>query len=232
MSMEDYLVTITNDLKETNKKLKEENQCLKDEIITLKNELQTLNKKEYIQELESTINTLQVELASKTESQESLKRDVEFLRNRFDDFIELFAECINENETNKYDINDDKSLLFGVNIDSRFIYTATQKALKNYLSILKCNYIQQFIISDFKPTQKSDIVLIGEVFADYIRLSNISSKEKIYGLVEIGLLNNNDIQIKFYGNQNIEESFEKKKKIYSKELNLNETILQDETSFS
>lgn len=230
--MEDYLVTITNELKETNKKLKEENELLKEEIIKLNKKLQSLNNEKYIQELESTINTLKTELESKRESQELLKKDVEFLRSRFDDFIELFAEYINEDEANKYDINDDKDLIFGVNIDSRFIASASKKAIKNYLTILKCDSIQNFSINDFKPTQKSDIVLLGEVFADYIRLSHISNKDKIYGLVEINTSNNNDIQIKFYGNQDIKESFEKFKKIYSKELNLSEAILQNKPSLS
>lgn len=225
--MEDYLITITNELKENNKKLKEENQSLRDEIAILKKELQTIDNQGYIKELESTINALQTELISKAKSQETLKHDIEFLRNRFDGFIELFVECISDNTANKYDISDDKSLIFGVNIDSKFINTATKKALSNYLSILKCNNIQNFIITDFKPKQKSDIRLIGEVFADYIRLSNITNEEKIYGLVDIKSLNNDNIQIKFYGNKNIEENFKKFQKIYSKELNLNEAILQD-----
>ncbi len=230
--MEDYLVTITNELKESNKKLKEENQSLRDEITTLKKKLQAIDNQAYIKELESTINVLQTELISKTKSQETIKHDIEFLRDRFDGFIELFVECISDNAANKYDISDDKSLIFGVNIDSKFINTATQKALSNYLSILKCDNIQNFIITDFKPKQKSDIRLIGEVFADYIRLSNITNEEKIYGLVEVRLSNNDNMQIKFYGNKNIEENFKKFKKIYSKELNLNETILQDQPSFS
>lgn len=224
--MEDYLATITNELKENNKKLKQENQTLREEILSLNEQIKSLNNDDYVQELESIIDTLRAELDSKRASQEKLKTDIKYLSTKFDDFIELFAEYIDEDDTNSYDIGNDKSLIFGVNIDPKFISSATQKALKNYLAILRCNNIQSFVIDDFKPTQKDDIMLIGEVFADYVRLSNITNKDKIYGLVKMSV-NDNAIQIKFYGNRDIENDFEKFKKIYSKELNLSEAILQD-----
>ncbi|RAX55171.1 hypothetical protein CCY99_00290 [Helicobacter sp. 16-1353] len=227
--MEDYLVTITNDLKDNNKKLQYENEALKQEILKLKEHIKVLENSDYINELESNVDSLKTMLKNERDSQKKLRDDVNMLSQRLDEFLALFSTYINDNEDNDiYDINDDKSLLFGINIDSGFIQNATIKSIKNYLSILKCNNIQTFTINDFSTNKKSDIILIGEVFADYIRLSNLANDINIYGLVEMSMPNifeQNAISIKFYGNKNIEEDFIKFKKIYSRELNLKDSIL-------
>lgn len=229
--MEDYLVTITNDLKQTNKSLSRENDNLRQEVIKLKEYIKLLENSDYVRELESTITTLQTKLATEQESYQKLKNDVEILGARLDDFLALFANHIDNEENRDYEISDDKSLLFGVNLDSHFIQNASSKAIKNYLYVLKCNQIQNFEISDFSTIKESELHLIGEVFADYIRLSHLANNSHIYGLIEMSIPNifeQNTITIKFYGNKNIENDFVKFKKIYSKELKLENSILLNE----
>lgn len=229
--MEDYLVTITNDLKKHNRELQHKNDALQQEILKLKEHIKVLENSDYINELESNLALLKTALKTERDSQKKLKDDVKILSTRLDEFLALFSTYINDGDdsiNNIYDIGDDKSLLFGVNIDLDFIQNSTIKTIKNYLSILKCNNIQTFVINDFSTNKKSDIILIGEVFADYIRLSNLANDVNIYGIIEISMPNifeQNAISIKFYGNKNIENDFIKFKKIYSKELNLKDSIL-------
>lgn len=227
--MENYLVTITNDLRDNNKRLQHENKTLQQEVLKLKERIKVLENSDYVSELESNISMLKNTLKNERDSQKKLKDDVEILSKRLDEFLALFSTYINDSENNDiYDINDDKSLLFGVNIDSSFIQNSTIKAIKNYLSILKCNNVQTFSINDFSTNKKSDIILIGEVFADYIRLSNLANDINVYGLLEISMPNifeQNAISIKFYGNKDVENDFIKFKKIYSRELNLKDSIL-------
>ncbi|RDU65163.1 hypothetical protein [Helicobacter sp. MIT 14-3879] len=226
--MENYLANLTNDLRESNKKLNYENQSLQEEIIKLKEHIKVLEKSDYIDELEFNIKTLQDALKNERQTQQILKNDVESLSKRLDEFLTLFATYINEDEENNiYKINNDKSLMFGVNIDSAFIKNSNPKAIRNYLNILKCNNIQNFIINDFQIQKKSDVILIGEVFADFIRLSNLNNEAHIYGLVEMSMpnvINQNAIAITFYGNKDIKEEFSKFKKIYSNQLNFKDSL--------
>lgn len=225
--MENYLANLTNDLKESNKKLYYENQNLQEEVIKLRERIKVLDKSEYIDELEFNIASLKEALKNERESQKILREDVESLSKRLDEFLALFATYISDEENESYKLGNDKSLMFGVNIDSSFIINSSLKAIKNYLNILKCDNIQHFIINDFHTNKKSDIILIGEVFADFIRLSNLHSNKHIYGLVEISMpdiLNQNAISIRFYGNKDIEEEFAKFKKIYSSKLNFKDSL--------
>lgn len=225
--MENYLADLMSNLKENNKKLAYENEMLKEENIKLKEHIKVLEKNEYVEELEFNIKTLQESLQNERQTQAILKNDVENLSKRLDEFLALFATYISDETQDIYNLNGDKSLMFGVNIDSAFLKNSTSKAISNYLSILKCTNIQQFEINDFKTQKKSDIVLIGEVFADYVRLANITNDANIYGLVEISqpdIIHQNTIALRFYGNKDVSEEFKKFKQIYSKQLNLNETL--------
>lgn len=225
--MENYLTDFTNNIKETNKKLVYENEMLREENIKLKEHIKVLEKNEYVEELEFNIKSLQESLQKERDAQQILKNDVENLSRRLDEFLALFATYISDEAQDIYNLNGDKSLMFGVNIDSAFLKNSTLKAISNYLNILKCTNIQQFTINDFKTQKKSDIVLIGEVFADYVRLANITNDANVYGLVEISqpdIINQNTISLRFYGNKDVSDEFKKFKQIYSKQLNLNETL--------
>lgn len=207
--MDSYLSNITNDLREVNKSLNRENIELKEQIS---------NKDSYIKDLEDSILSLKGLLQTEREMEQKLKNDVEALSARLDEFLALFAEYVNDDRELEIELNGDKSLMFGVNIDSNFIANSTLKAIKNYLNILKCTNIQTFIINDFNTQKKSDIVLIGEVFADYVRLSNMNLNVNIYGLVEISMpdiINQNAISIKFYGNRDVTQEFNSFRKIYT-----------------
>lgn len=225
--MENYIADFANNIKEANKKLTYENEALREENIKLKEHIKVLEKNEYVEELEFNIKTLQESLQNERKTQQILKNDVESLSRRLDEFLALFATYVNDDTQDIYQLNGDKSLMFGVNIDSTFLKNSTLKAISNYLAILKCNNVQQFQINDFTTQKKSDIVLIGEVFADYVRLANITSKANIYGLVEVSqpdIINQNTISLRFCGNKDVSEEFKKFKQIYSKQLNLNETL--------
>ncbi|MDE6885840.1 MAG: hypothetical protein K2P17_02180 [Helicobacteraceae bacterium] len=207
--MDSYLSNITNDLREVNKSLNRENIELKEQIS---------NKDSYIKDLEDSILSLKGLLQTEREMEQKLKNDVEVLSARLDEFLALFAEYINDDRELEIELNGDKNLMFGVNIDSNFIANSTLKAIKNYLNILKCTNIQTFVINDFNTQKKSDIILIGEVFADYVRLSNMNLNVNIYGLVEISMpdiINQNAISIKFYGNRDVTQEFNSFRKIYT-----------------
>lgn len=225
--MENYISDLTQNLKETNKKLLHENDALREENIKLSEHIKVLEKNEYIEELEANLATLQESLQNERKTAQILREDVENLSRRLDEFLALFATYINDDGTDIYKLNGDKTLMFGVNIDSAFLKSASLKAISNYLHILKCAHIQQFEISDFHTQKKSDIVLIGEVFADFVRLSNITNDANVYGLVEISqpdIINQSTIILRFYGNKDASDEFTKFKQIYSKQLNLNETL--------
>lgn len=219
--MENYLSNLTNDIKETNKKLSAENDALREENIRLKEHIKILEKSEYINELESNIKALNEALQSERDLQEVLRGDVESLSKRLDEFLALFANYISDDEVDFYNLIGDKSLMFGVNIDADFLQNSTIKAICNYLSMLKCTQIQHFEINDFSTQKKSDIVLIGEVFADLVRLANLTNEANIYGLVEITMpdvINQNTISLHFYGNKDISTEFTQFKQIYKSQL--------------
>lgn len=221
--MENYLTNLTNDIKEANKKLIAENDILREENIKLKEHIKVLEKNEYVEELEFNIKSLREALQNEHNSQKTLREDLESLSKRLDEFLALFATYINDEEADYYNLIGDKSLMFGVNIDSDFIKTSNLKALRNYLNILKCTQIQHFEINDFSTQKKSDIALIGEVFADFVRLANITNDTHIYGLVEItmpDIINQNTIYLHFYGNKDIGSEFSQFKQIYRTQLNV------------
>lgn len=219
--MENYIANLTNDIKEANKKLLAENDALREENIKLKEHIKVLEKNEYVEELEFNIKSLREALQNERDSQKILREDLESLSSRLDEFLALFANYINDEEADGYNLIGDKSLMFGVNIDSEFIKSSNLKALRNYLNILKCNQIQHFEINDFSTQKKSDIVLIGEVFADFVRLANLTNDANIYGLVEItmpDIIHQNTIYLHFYGNKDISDEFTQFKEIYRSQL--------------
>lgn len=219
--MENYLANLSNEIKEKNKELSTQNDYLREENLKLKEHIKVLEKNEYIEELEFNIKSLKEALQNERDKQAILKSDLESLSQRLDEFLALFANYISEDEGDIYNLLGDKSLMFGVNIDSTFIKNSTLKAIRNYLHILKCNQIQQFEVKDFSTQKKSDIVLIGEVFADFIRLSNITKDANIYGLVEISMPDiSSTIMIRFYGNKDISEEFMQFRQIYSSQLSV------------
>ncbi|MGX3010025.1 hypothetical protein ACWIUD_00475 [Helicobacter sp. 23-1044] len=225
--MENYINDLTQNLKSTNKKLSAENDALREENIKLKEHIKVLEKNEYIDELESNLKTLQNALQDERETQQSLKENVENLSHRLDEFLALFATYIDDGAQDIYKLNGDKSLMFGVNIDSAFLQSSPLKTICNYLNILKCTQIQHFAIDDFHTQKKSDIALIGEVFADFVRLANITKEAHIYGLVEIAMpdiINQNTITISFYGNKDVSGEFAQFREIYSKQLNVKESL--------
>lgn len=219
--MENYIANLTNDIKEANKKLLAENDALREENIKLKEHIKVLEKNEYVEELEFNIKSLREALQNERDSQKILREDLESLSSRLDEFLALFANYINDEEADSLNLIGDKSLMFGVNIDSEFIKNSNLKALRNYLNILKCNQIQHFEIDDFSTQKKSDIVLIGEVFADFVRLANLTNDANIYGLVEItmpDIIHQNTIYLHFYGNKDISDEFMQFKEIYRSQL--------------
>lgn len=227
MAVKDYLEKITSDLKDTNKRLVRENEALAQEVLKLKEYIKLLENSEYVGELEARVSELESKLKREQASYGNLKGEVEALGEQLDSFLALFANHIDSANSDEIDISEDRSLLFGVNLDSNLIQNATIKALKNYLYILKCNKIQIFNLNDFYTDKKSDIVLIGEVFADYIRLAHLTKNSNIYGLVEISMPDMfapHSIRVKFYGNKDIKSDFAKFKQIYSKELKLENTV--------
>ncbi len=219
--MENYIANLTNDIKEANKKLVAENDTLREENIKLKEHIKVLEKNEYVEELEFNIKSLREALQNERDSQKILREDLESLSKRLDEFLALFANYISDEEADSFNLIGDKSLMFGVNIDSEFIKTSNLKALRNYLNILKCTTIQQFEINDFSTQKKSDIALIGEVFADFVRLANLTNDTNVYGLVEItmpDIINQNTIYLHFYGNKDISDEFAQFKQIYRSQL--------------
>lgn len=219
--MENYIANLTNDIKEANKKLLAENDALREENIKLKEHIKVLEKNEYVEELEFNIKSLREALQNERDSQKVLREDLESLSSRLDEFLALFANYISDEEADSLNLIGDKSLMFGVNIDSEFIKSSNLKALRNYLNILKCNQIQHFEINDFSTQKKSDIVLIGEVFADFVRLANLTNDANIYGLVEItmpDIIHQNTIYLHFYGNKDISDEFTQFKEIYRSQL--------------
>lgn len=219
--MENYIANLTNDIKEANKKLIAENDALREENIKLKEHIKVLEKNEYVEELEFNIKSLREALQNERDSQKVLREDLESLSSRLDEFLALFANYINDEEADLLSLIGDKSLMFGVNIDSEFIKNSNLKALRNYLNILKCTMIQHFEIDDFSTQKKSDIVLIGEVFADFVRLANLTNDANIYGLVEItmpDIIHQNTIYLHFYGNKDISDEFMQFKEIYRSQL--------------
>lgn len=220
--MDKYTSDITNNLRDVNKKLNHQNLNLKEENLKLKEHIKVLEDNDYISDLEHSVKTLRELLEVEREMQANLKEDVKNLSSRLDEFLALFANYIDDENKIALELNGDKDLIFGVNIDSAFLKNSSLKIIQNYLSILKCNKIQSFIINDFSTTKKSDIILIGEVFADYVRLANIHSDFNVYGLVEISMpdvINPQSILLKFFGNKDVENEFEKFKQIYSQQLN-------------
>lgn len=224
--MQDLVANITENLKDANRALQQENLALKAELAKLQEYIKVVENSDYTQELEERIAGLVEQLRLERESQKKIREDVEAMSRQLDELLVKFSTYFVDDETRRiYDLEEDRSLTFAINIDSKIIQNLKLEEIKNYLAALKCTKIGRFLIRDISTQKKSDLTLIGETFADYVRLANQVKGDLVIGLVQItmpDIFTQNAIVLRFYGNKNVSEDFEKFKQIYRKELRFEE----------
>lgn len=82
------------------------------------------------------------------------------------------------------ELQNDKELLFGINIKQEFLSQSSASTIKYYLFACQCNVREEFEITNLKIDTKEQLALVGEAFAQYVRLASLSEGHDIQGIIE------------------------------------------------
>lgn len=209
----------------------------REEIIALKERLDSLqellSQKEreittltnYIKELEERNNGLVTTLKNNESALKQIEKSTENFGMELDELLSILFSLQNQGAKAKdsesfiqsVQFNEDKELLFGLNIANDFIEQNSYQTIKYYLFNLDCKFSQTFDLLNLHPQSKSDLILIGETFSSFARLEAYKRNEGLRGVIEIlpaDMLN--PVQVRYYGNLDLREYFDLFVQNYSK----------------
>ncbi|PAF47780.1 hypothetical protein BKH46_02780 [Helicobacter sp. 12S02634-8] len=203
-----------------------------------KNQLKILETKldaqqSYIQELESRLNTSSTQTADIKNILAKTHEQIKTLNGELNDLLNFILMLEEEKLSTKSKgvlslqdymhslaITEDKNLLFGVNIDQKFIQNRSIPTIKYYLYTFDCFFQEEHQLQSLKIYQKKDIALVVETLIEYIKLFFKNQATPIKGLIEINpaqslFPQSKHLTIKYYGNYSIEEEIQSFIKLYS-----------------
>ncbi|MGI0406640.1 hypothetical protein ACRE1S_04705 [Helicobacter himalayensis] len=209
----------------------------KEEIVALKERLDSLqellSQKEreiatltnYTKELEERNEGLVATLKNRESALKQIEKSTEIFGVELDELLNILFSLQNQGAKAKdsesfiqsVQFNEDKELLFGLNIANDFIEQNSYQTIKYYLFNLDCKFSQTFDLLNLHPQNKSDFVLIGETFSSFARLEAYKRNESLRGIIEIlpaDMLN--PVQVRYYGNLDLREYFDLFVQNYSK----------------
>ncbi|WP_066386731.1 hypothetical protein [Helicobacter himalayensis] len=209
----------------------------KEEIVALKERLDSLqellSQKEreittltnYTKELEERNEGLVATLKNRESALKQIEKSTEIFGVELDELLNILFSLQNQGVKAKdsesfiqsVQFNEDKELLFGLNIANDFIEQNSYQTIKYYLFNLDCKFSQTFDLLNLHPQNKSDFVLIGETFSSFVRLEAYKRNESLRGIIEIlpaDMLN--PVQVRYYGNLDLREYFDLFVQNYSK----------------
>ncbi|RAX58838.1 hypothetical protein CCZ01_01185 [Helicobacter monodelphidis] len=103
---------------------------------------------------------------------------------------------------------NDKELLFGINIKENFLQQSSANTIKYYLFACECHIHEEFEIKSLKLQNKKQLALVGETFAQFVRLHALNKNEEIQGIIEMLSGTMLDLPIlKFYGDKSVKQYF-------------------------
>ncbi|PAF49418.1 hypothetical protein BKH41_01760 [Helicobacter sp. 12S02232-10] len=204
-----------------------------------KNQLKALEakldeQKAYIQELESRLNVRSSEIIDNKNILAKTHDQIKKLNDELNDLLN-FILMLEEEKLNAKSkgvlglqeymrstiITEDKNLLFGLNIDKKFIQNRSIPTIKYYLYTFDCFIQEEHQLQNLKISHKKDLTLIVETLNEYIKLSFKNKNSSIKGIVEIVPIqslfpqDSQNLTIKFYGNHSIEEEIQNFITLYS-----------------
>ncbi|PAF44771.1 hypothetical protein [Helicobacter sp. 11S02596-1] len=204
----------------------------KTKLNTLK--IKSDEQKAYIQELESRLNLKTAEIIDSKNILAKTHKQIAKLNQELDDVLNFILMLEKEKLDSKAGgvlglqkymqtiiITEDKQLLFGLNIDKKFIQNRSIPTIKYYLYTFDCFTREEHQLNHLKIAQKKDFALIVETLIDYIALSFKNKNLLIKGIIEIApneslfLNKSQNLAIKFYGNHSIDEEVQNFIALYS-----------------
>lgn len=116
------------------------------------------------------------------------------------------------------ELQNDKELLFGINIKQEFLRQSSVNTIKYYLFACECRVKEEFEVKNLRIETKDQLALVGEAFAQYVRLTSLSDGESLQGIVEVlsGTIIDPPV-LKYYGDKSIRCYFEEFVAIYSQQ---------------
>lgn len=229
---QNYLLSISEELKHANEKLKKENLDLKSENLHLQTELDLAIKKiqsmkNYTLELEAELNNTKVEIEQKNVALEQVNEDIDRFSSQVDELIGLIMGLEMEKQEGVYpqssmeflqdvELQNDKDLIFGINIKQEFLQNNSANTIKYYLFACECKIRESFEVINLQIRSKEDLALVGEAFAQYVRVASLSKGESLQGFVEIlpATILDNPI-IRYYGSVSVTDYFDEFVRVYS-----------------
>ncbi|MCI6217560.1 MAG: hypothetical protein MR629_03335 [Helicobacter sp.] len=194
--------------------LKVEIESLHAQVMQKDRELETLTN--YIKELESRNQEITEVLDEKKNSLKAIQESAKSFGVEIDELLHMLFYLQNQEkiqDSNAYiqsvQLNEDKDLLFGLNIANEFLAQSSEQTIKYYLFNLGCKFYQTFDLPNLHPQNKTDLILIGETFSSFVCLQTYNQDESLRGLIEMlpaDMLN--PVQIRYYGNLDLRGYFE------------------------
>lgn len=234
-----YLLVMSEELKQVNKKLSKENTDLKSENLQLKTEREILlgklqKQKDYTAQLEAALNSAKVEVEQRNSTLGQVDRDIDRFRAQVDELVGLVMGLEAERGEGFHqssmefmqdiELQNDKELLFGINIKQEFLQSGSANTIKYYLFTCECHVKERFVVENLQIRSKEDLALVGEAFAQYVRVASLRQGEGLQGLVEIApatILS--QPVISYYGSASVADYFDEFVRVYSHQSELMES---------
>jgi len=237
---QNYLLSMIEKLKESNEKLTKESGEIKSENTQLRTEVQHTIKKmdvmrKEMERLQQLVYQKDEIIKERDVTIEQINQDIERFSGQIDELIgalvgiaqqdgavmpqsssEFFSEVV---------LSNDKELLFGINIEQEFLRQNSQNTILYYLYACDCRIKEEFEVRNLHIRSKNDLALVGEAFADFVRVASLSGSVVLQGVIEIApatILDNPTIR--YYGNKSINDYFEEFVCVYSDQCSTEEIL--------
>lgn len=190
-------------------------------------------QKQYIQILESMLNRAYVEIADQKNLFEKTNQKIEKLNSDIDNLLNFVinnesvkaeSQISLQEYLKSFNIKTEKNLIFGINIEQKFIKNSSIPTIQYYLYKNHCFLQKKFSLYGLIPKNKKDLITIGQTFYKYIELCFKKKQKEIIGICYLSTYED-QIYIDYYGNQDIEAEFEDFIKLYTKEESLENLFL-------
>lgn len=177
-----------------------------------------------ISELEEANRLLRQQLSDT----QAMANDLRSVSSSVDDLMELFMDSPKRFEQSEklppsssflesLELQNDKELLFGINIKQEFLQQSSASTIKYYLFACQCNVREEFEIVNLKIETKEQLALVAEAFAQYVRLTSLSEGNDLQGIIEaLGATILESPVLKYYGDKTAQRYFREFVSAYSK----------------
>ncbi|MBD5166917.1 MAG: hypothetical protein HDT11_01000 [Helicobacter sp.] len=198
-------------------------QALQQELAQKQSEIEQL--REQVAALQESERVLRQRLSDT----ESVATDLRNVSSSVNDLMNLFMDSPKRFEQNEQlppssaflesvELQNDKELLFGINIKQEFLQQSSASTIKYYLFACQCTVREEFEIVNLKIETKEQLALVAEAFAQYVRLTSLSEGNDLQGIVEaLGATILESPMLKYYGDKTAQRYFHEFVQAYSKE---------------